>query len=438
MHTVRLVVAAFKEMRVSTPHRHVRRSELVQLDSIVRPLGAFERLYFRYMESGPMHFSLGAEFATVLSATQIRSALQQVQRRHPLLSVHVDGRAGSQLVFARGAAVPPIPLQVVQRDTLTWPELAGQELRRPMDTGTAPLMRALLVTDAASSVVLLTFDHTIADGMSAFYVLKDLVMALNGHRLARLPIPPSQEDLIDRLLPPIETAAPGDPLARHPSIVPSALRPFDGSLPHVSTITFDLALTRRLVERCRVEQTTVHSVIVAAASRARSELHGEEFVRVTSPLNIRPHIGGLGECVPYTLVARTGSTPLNGDHLWDQARAVGSQLAMARSAAGVSAASIALRQLVPDEIDSTSAVDLLMNSLGYDLLLTNLGALDIERSGPIQPTAVWGPLLLCQVEGEQITGIATFGGRARMVVCSYTPNEDFLPAVRRHLTSVLH
>ncbi|MCW2649645.1 MAG: hypothetical protein JWR32_621 [Mycobacterium sp.] len=42
----------------------------------------------------------------------------------------------------------------------------------------------------------------------------------------------------------------------------STFRRFDGALPHLSAISFDEELTRRLIVRARTERTTVHCALV--------------------------------------------------------------------------------------------------------------------------------------------------------------------------------
>ena len=93
--------------------------------ALVRPIEALERLFFRYAERNPVHFLLVAEFDAVLDAQLLRSALDSVQQRHPLLSVHVEDHPSSRLGFYRAQAVARIPL-TVHREVLT----GGREPQR--------------------------------------------------------------------------------------------------------------------------------------------------------------------------------------------------------------------------------------------------------------------------------------------------------------------
>ncbi|MFD3590391.1 condensation domain-containing protein [Streptomyces sp. NPDC058683] len=401
---------------------------------LVRPLGAFERMYHRYMERNPMHFSVVAEFDSAISEADIRKALAAVQERHPLLSVHVRDDKNAGLGFYRSAPAPEIELTVAECDPRTWESWGARELSIPFDRSVAPLMRAVLLRDASAATLLLSFDHTIADGISATYVLKDLVASLNGEPLTVLPVPLSQEDLIARTLPAVEELNLPERLPADPRLgAVSRLRPFDAAKPYVCTMTLDAEFTTQLRERCRTEKTTVHAAIVAAASRVRSTLRDEEYVRVVTPFNFRRHIGAHGECADYFTCARTGMAPHGGDAFWDQARVIGTELADARSVPGVVATSAAVQEFTPADADADTAEGFMTAQLSYEVMISNLGLLDISRTGPIHPSAVWGPVLMCQADGEDVFGIVTYGDKLRMVACGHTSTGELLEKVRTTL-----
>ncbi|BCZ23906.1 condensation domain-containing protein [Mycobacterium senriense] len=190
-------------MIVNNPHHN-------QATTLVRPLGAAERLFCRYSERNPSHSTIVAEFDEVLGVNRVWPALAAVQRRHPLLSVHVEDRPGIRLGFYRAQTVPPVELTVLRGPELAWQAAAAEELSRPFDRSRAPLMRALLLQDPSRSALLLTFDHTIADGISSIVVLTDVIAALNGQTLSSLPVPQAQENLIANT---IDPADPPDPTA---------------------------------------------------------------------------------------------------------------------------------------------------------------------------------------------------------------------------------
>jgi hypothetical protein len=85
--------------------------------ALVRPLGAFERMYHQYQQKNTMHFCLVAELAEDLDPCALDAGLRAVQHRHPLLNVHVEDHPQTGLGFYRPASVAPIPVPVLDAGT---------------------------------------------------------------------------------------------------------------------------------------------------------------------------------------------------------------------------------------------------------------------------------------------------------------------------------
>ena len=54
-------------------------------------------------------------------------------------------------------------------------------------------MRALLLQDSDECDIILVAHHTVVDGMSIVFIMRDLMQALSGKKLEVLPVPASQE-----------------------------------------------------------------------------------------------------------------------------------------------------------------------------------------------------------------------------------------------------
>ncbi|OBH56588.1 hypothetical protein A5685_07655 [Mycobacterium colombiense] len=408
-----------------------------QATTLVRPLGAAERLFYRYSERNPAHFSIVAEFGAVLPEKPLRAALAAVLRRHPLLSVHVEDHPGIRLGFYRAADIPPVELTVRRGPELAWQSAAAEELSRPFDRSRAPLMRALLLQSAWRSALLLTFDHTVADGISSTVVLRDVIAALNGEALTSSPVPQPQEQIVATTLgsadPPDPTALADDPRMTTPSV----LRPFDGALTNVRTMAMTHADTARLVARCRAERTTVHAALVVAMCRVRATDRGEEFVRVLSPINLRPILGFEGGCVMCIVPTATGHVPWDGTPFWEQTRATTAHLDVARSAGGIRSMSLALEQIITSDAETADAEELFTRISPWEIMVTNLGVQNLDGASPLRPTAVWGPVVVSQTDGEYLTGVTTYEGRLRMVTCGYSVPASFLKGVTDALMAAL-
>lgn len=417
-------------MRCNRPHSSTT-------TAFIRGVDALERLFYRYSERNPAHFLVVAEFGEVLRADRVRVALGAVQRRHPLLSVHVEDRWDTRLGFYRAGRVDPIELTVHRDPESSWQGIAAGELSRTFDRSRAPLMRASLVQRPASSVLLLTFDHTIADGISALLVLTDLLAVLNGANLVDLPVPQSQEYLISSLLQGVDpldpSTLPDDPRMHKPNTI----RRFDGTPTNVHIAAMTAVDTAKLVERCRAERTTVHAAILTATCRARAAARGEDFVRVLNPINFRALIGVEGDCAPYFQATWTGLAPWDGTPFWEQSRMMTAHLEVARSTPGIRAASLAVQQAIPADAEADDAEDLFSRVCPFDMIVSNLGVQNLNGAGPLRPTAVWGPIVQGQIEGEYVSGITTFEGRLRMVTCGHTVPDSYLKDVTSALADAV-
>lgn len=406
-----------------------------------RALGAFERLFDRFSERNPLHFAFVAEFASEIGEPALRAALRAVQARHPLLRVAVEDDGVSGPVFIAPAPVRPIPLQRVDI-SVQWMQIAALELSTPFDRRTAPLVRATLMAGPLRTTILLTFDHTIADGISSAMIVEDLVSALNGVELPPLPLPPPQEEMLAQHLARVVDSAlsPDSAPAADPRLsAMSTVRPFDGTPPHLATCEWTVRDTAALVEQCRTHGSTVHSAIVVAASRSFADSRGLPYVRVLSPINFRGLIGNPTDCADYFMAARTGMATTEGASFWDDARDVLDQLRPLRSAHGIRTASETVQSMVPAHISAHGAQQFLLDGLSHDLTVTNLGVRRINSGpvGTIRPDALWGPILLNQIVDETVTGVTTYRGRLRMVTTSYTPPGDFLNAVVDRLLRIV-
>jgi hypothetical protein len=427
-----------RETGVITAGVGLRRSAGETTGALVRPLGAFERMYHRYEQKTTMQFCVVAELADDLDPLTLAAALRAVQQRHPLLNVYVEDHPQTGLGFYRPAYVPPIPITVIYAEAgRSWLDVVAGELTRPFDTSCAPLMRVVLLGSGPSTpaAIVLTVDHVIADGLSAGNILRDLFAALNDHPRQALPVPPSREELIGALRdgqPAAVRAADDQPQTAQPDWLstPSAIRPFDGAAPHICTVCFDKDLTGRLVARARAERTTVHAALVSAMTQVIIKSGRNEYVRMLTPVDFRDHIGVRDYVCLYFAAARTAFTREQLTDLWDMARTVGDQLAAARLLPALLAASAATKQFMPVDATTRDAEDFMVGGLSFEAFASSLRVLDMGAPEAVRPVAIWGPAILNQVHGELSTGICTFNGQLRMITASYHPFPGYLDCVR--------
>jgi hypothetical protein len=140
-------------------------------------------------------FVVAAQITGETTTASWRTALDAVQRRHPLLGVCIDADDSADPYFHLLPELR-IPLQIVPGDALQgWEDKMETELSTPFPVEDALLVRAVLLHEAHRATILLTAHHSIADGLSVALIVRDILEALSGKPLEALPVPQPQEDL---------------------------------------------------------------------------------------------------------------------------------------------------------------------------------------------------------------------------------------------------
>jgi hypothetical protein len=150
-----------------------------------RPLGCAERFFHLYSQVYPVHFCLCAEIGGTVDAAALRSALDKVRERHPILRVRIahDGEVGTAFYKTD----QPIELKVIYAEKdADWRPIAERELQRPMGIGRGAFLRVTALCAPNVTTIGLTFHHAIADGLSAVWILHDVLSALAGEQLEEL------------------------------------------------------------------------------------------------------------------------------------------------------------------------------------------------------------------------------------------------------------
>jgi hypothetical protein len=171
----------------------------------IRPLGTMERSLWLFDHTHPTHFALAAEIEGPTTLAAWRSALDAVQLRHPFFSVCIEEDEKGSLSFRRVAGTQ-IPLRVVSTKNATsrWEREIERELATRFDARQAPLIRAVLLRQPDKSILIFSAHHSIGDGLSMSFAIRDVLRALSGERLESLPALACMEQLFG--LPPTQPA----------------------------------------------------------------------------------------------------------------------------------------------------------------------------------------------------------------------------------------
>ena len=148
----------------------------------IRSLGSLEHLFWLLDQHHFVHFAVTALISGETRPRDWRRAIDRLQKRHPILSVCIDGGPDSVPLF-RQADAAPIPLRIVEdQPELRWEAEVGKELATPFNPSRAPLIRALLIQGDRDAAFMLVAHHSIADGLSLAYAIRDTLDALAPYR----------------------------------------------------------------------------------------------------------------------------------------------------------------------------------------------------------------------------------------------------------------
>lgn len=394
--------------------------------------------FFLSFQDIPINFAMAARIRGDFSLAQLRTALQKVRQRHPKLAIGITTDGSGQHVFT-SEGIPEIPVHIVERQSDgDWVKVTEQELARPFKFEPGPIVRFAWLRGVGTSELVIVCHHFWADGLSAAYVLRDLLGYLGDPAMAvdRLPLPPRMEDLA----PP---AATKDTATRLQIALWRSLATIVGSLYEVRKRLFgnrkkprrgpDLrqdkhylfpwslteAQTAAVVARARREKTTVHAALCAAFLRAFAEQEGQGNWerKVSCPVDVRDRLTApVGDAFgTFNVIVNVPPVDCSPERdFWDVARETKQRLTdesaddkAFRSHLLMQALGAATERFDPQAFASYET----FAKVDYDLSITNLGRLDFPlRYGPLQLDVMYGPLLVAYKD-EKVLGVSTVDGK---------------------------
>jgi hypothetical protein len=273
-------------------------SETSQAQGFLRPLGSFEELLWQMDKRSPLHATLAAHVDGSTTIAGWRAALEQTRQRHPLWSA-VIAQTDNGAAFIRARHDQGIELRVIQGAfDQGWEREVARELSIRIDAECGPLIRAVLMHTDASSMLILSAHHSICDGMSLAFAIRDLLQALSGLTLKKLGLHPSQEDALGMDSEPKGQRRHVGQRTEMPAVA-TVYRSTSSTVPEVRSLQFSCALTDSLRKCARREKTTVHAALLAAAGIAarRNRSYGEgRDLHLCSTISNRARVGSPEDC----------------------------------------------------------------------------------------------------------------------------------------------
>jgi hypothetical protein len=404
----------------------------------IRELGPMERLMHLYSSQHPRHFSVAADLIGSVEPKRLIAAFAAVQARHPMLSVCVKDSLPLPPGIYGSSAPIDLELRPLTGETV-WTEVVASESARPFSDDRAPLMRAVVLHAPDRFILVLTFHHALADGISAVTIVHDLMKALAGQPLPRLAPLGSRETLAAAQatlqgVPNVPPAA-GVDADRLRAIGGSPLwRPFHGDRPQVSTCSLDRDATARLLAVCRAQGTTLNGALCAAVTHSAVRQAPKPTFTIANAVNLRDTVGAGHDSVG--LLAGIAAVRLEAPDrqgFWELARQTTREIAPARTLPGALQALGGLTASLPPDADATLASGL-FGLYEYDAVVSNLGVLAIPAEiGSLRLDAFWGPAVQGRFKNEIVIGAAGVRGALHLLQTSPDHIANILPGIESEL-----
>jgi NRPS condensation-like uncharacterized protein len=250
------------------------------------------------------------------SETALRTAIQKIQQRHPLLGVHIEFDGNHQAWFTSRNTLD-IPLKVYPRTSdKAWLEACCEENKIPFQLDTGPLLRVIWVKDSSVSELILLGQHAICDGTSLVYLMRDLLTYLGD--------PTIKVEVLDDL-PTIDKAINLEKIKlnfilkriitklteiwKHNEIIfnyqdfAPLQKVFNEGNYQILSYELSPEETEELIQKSREHSVTVNSLLYSALISAQIEIEGTEkkyLQNILLPISLRPYMDTpIGEVVGF-------------------------------------------------------------------------------------------------------------------------------------------
>jgi len=389
-----------------------------------RALGAYEKLFWVLDQMKQVHFVMAFEISGAISSEALQQALDAVQERHPLLSVRINGSNDKYPIFEKTQQVK-IPVRVVSKtsDSQLEDELS-EELHKPFNGAVPPLMRTVLIEDDLRPTIILSIHHSLADGMSILYVIRDLLQLLNGKTLVPRSMPASIDDILRLSTTPTDNTTTNNNFQ---------LERVEQAKPYVETLKLSADLTKRLLQSCRDHGTTMQGALFAAfviAARKASSKWKEKNIDVRNPVSVRLPLEAEEDCCVYITSKMIASEAGDNRTFWELAQYAGKELHNVKTYPVVKESVSMMRSKAFADIDLQTLSKGVLASTSFAIMLSNLGRLPYNPViGNHTIEAVWGPLSLASSVEQQSIGVATRNGELAIAYASREAVPSYLTAV---------
>jgi NRPS condensation-like uncharacterized protein len=389
-----------------------------------------------------------ARFNYSISEGSLKKSLAKAKLKYPMVSARIeqDKNGNARFVFDD---VPDFQIKVLSKKTDSgWFDQAWHEQKEPFDLKNGPLIKFLLLCSTDSTDLVIICHHSICDGLSLVYLIKDIALFLDAPatEVQPFPLPPSisEENFIVKAKPgwiykiiikylnnswkKVKTTFSEDDYKQ-------LYKKYWGSRDiGIAFISLSQDMTSALIFHCHKEHVTVNSALTTAFSLAQYDLQGTSqsyLKRALVAINIRKYFTNPpGDNFGFLAAGIQVIFPSGKGSFWNVARNFNMKIKGFLSPKKVLGAMATLNSLNPSFIDAIyfAAYGSFKNKAALRLKkviltssdkprrsmdITNLGMVNIENNSNLE-TIFFVPIL--SPNYEKAIGIVTAGVEINIII----------------------
>jgi hypothetical protein len=261
--------------------------------------------------------------------------------------------------------------------------------------------------------------------------MRNWLLTVTGHEIEdRIPCA-SLESMVAQKMHLQELPA---PLVSAPLRPPIAYRSRFSDEPSVQFLTLTELESEGLVKTAKEQGTTVHGALSAALAgvlKRRLAPNDGGPLRIFTPIDVRRRLLSNAEHLALCVAGEVIEDDPLADSGWFKARHFSQALAPAKTVENLVRSVGVVHSAMKGVSTSSEAAGLFATVLGAEIVLTNLGKLDLRTDyGVLHLDAVFGPFVSLGFEQEQCVGVAELNGRINLSYTSFDPRPAILQELR--------
>lgn len=378
----------------------------------------------------PLNCVFGAKISGTIREENLHQALLKIQQKHPLLQMNIDA-TGKIPYFVLNENIGKIPVRITDRSTdQDWLIQSKAEWYKLFDAQHEPLARLVWLKGEVASDLLLVLPHCICDGTTILNLMRELITLIDNPRQELTPYPSflSVNDLLPENFSVTKTG-------HFKGKIFAALgRLFfffkSTSNKHVDRSNYAVHWkmsqddTKKLLLKCKKENTTVHSVICIAFMEAFKHIQGTKaHGKVICPVDIRRFVEAIKQ---DTMFAFAPIVELKLDQaensFWTKARALKNDLEAKISEMKVYDL-LSMSEYFHSSVNKM--IGFLKTTKGtHDVTLSNMGLLNVPKDyQDFSIETIYSPTVAFPWKNANTLVCSTFNGQLDF---SFMSNESFL------------